>query len=94
MDKDIDYIKADIEGFEEQMLNGAKNIFTHKIKKCLLCCYHHNSSEKFFEKYLIEKDFKIEINKGFIIWPWSEPLLGEPLTAPYTRHGVMYAEKK
>ena len=93
-EKEIDFIKADIEGFEEQMLRGGSNVFQSKIKKCLLCCYHRTSAEEYFTDFLKSKGFDtIEVNKGLMIWACAEEAIGEPLKAPFTRHGVMYAEK-
>ncbi len=93
-DKNIDFIKADIEGYEERMLQGGANVFKNKLKRCLLCCYHRNSAEEYFKSFLGNSGFdKIEVNNGFMIWTWAEEVLGEPLTPPFTRHGVLYAEK-
>ena len=92
-DKQLDFLKADIEGYEEAMLKSSNETFK-KIKQVLLCCYHRANSEETFRKYLRKKGFKnIEVNERQMIWIYSESVIGIPLEAPYLRHGVLYAER-
>lgn len=93
-DKEVNYIKADIEGAEEDMLAGGKNVFSTKITQTLLCCYHKKDAEEHFRHYLKDNGFSnIDVNSGYLIWQSQEETLGIPLEAPYLRHGVMYADK-
>lgn len=91
--KEIDYIKADIEGCEEDMLDGADNIISNKVKQILCCIYHRQTSEYDINKLLIAKGFKININPHFMLFLYAESVTGIPLKAPYLRHGVLYAYK-
>ena len=93
-DKELDYIKADIEGWEEKMLFGARNILNNKVSKLLCCIYHRKDSEDFITELLKNNGFSIDINKGYIIFTPSEQVIGEPLSEPYLRHGVLYASKE
>ena len=87
-DKQVDYVKADIEGAEEAMLMGGGIVFREKIRQSLLCLYHKQSSEQDITAFLKELAFKVQVNDGYMLW-W-----GESLKPPYFRHGVVYAIKE
>jgi FkbM family methyltransferase len=73
--KIVNYIKADLEGFEIQMLEGAKNTIMHNKPKIAITTYHNKDHAKQIEKIL--KEFNPAYNfitKG--IEPWS----GGPVT--------------
>lgn len=84
--KNLDFIKADIEGFEEKMLKGGTDTFKNKIHKCLLCAYHKDDAEKHITYFLEHNGFKYDINKGFMIFSNAEK-------APYVRRGVIFGKK-
>lgn len=92
-DKEINYIKADIEGWEEAMLLGANRILNEKIKQIVLCVYHKQTSEKDITSFLTERGYNIDVNPHYMIFWYTEGFTGKPLEEPYLRHGVLYAEK-
>lgn len=83
----IGYIQMDVEGMEEQVLNGAKNILQNQNLKLSICCYHNQSDEAVFTKLLKEYNFSVTPSYGYIL------LLGQPFVEPYLRRGVLYASK-
>lgn len=86
----ITYIKADIEGAEEQMLRGASAILGSKVKRILLCAYHNNEDEK-MEKYVLNKyGFEIKTNPGYMLRISDDK---DHFIYPYIRRGVIYGCK-
>lgn len=92
-DREIDYIKADIEGWEERMLEGASEVLSTKVSRVLCCVYHRKDSEAHVSDFLKKRGFSVSINKNHMIFIYSEQVTGEPLQPPYFRHGVLYAQK-
>ncbi len=85
----LDYVKADIEGSERDMLLGGRRTFAEKIKQCLLCVYHRADDEKELSMSLQSMGFSVQTNNSYMLF------LDDPngLESPYFRHGVVYAKK-
>ncbi len=64
----IDFIKADIEGSEIRVLQGAKNILGRFKPKIAFCTYHTVNNELEIEKIILEANpaYKIYKQKGII----------------------------
>ena len=92
-DRELDYIKADIEGWEERMLEGASEVLGTKVSRVLCCVYHRKDSEARISEFLRGRGFSVSVNKNRMIFIYSEQVAGEPLRPPYLRHGVLYAER-
>ncbi|GHV51392.1 hypothetical protein FACS1894216_05360 [Synergistales bacterium] len=87
-DKRIDYIKADIEGAEEDMLKGGKTTFSNKLKGAVICAYHKQDDEQTITRYLGEYNFgKIETSDGYMIFEFDN------LQPPYLRRGLVFARR-
>lgn len=83
-DSEIDFLKADIEGFEKNMIEGGRNVFKHKLSGFLLCSYHKQDDEKYFNDNL-KNEFNLYPNKRYMFLP------GDPeQKAPYIRRGVIH----
>ena len=50
----IDYIKADIEGAERDMLRGANNVLRKFSPKLSLCTYHYHDDKQVMERLILE----------------------------------------
>jgi hypothetical protein len=88
----IDFIKADIEGAEIQLLAGAKNILsTQAPVKIILCTYHKHDDAETLNQKLVEKGFHTEFSKGYMIF--YDEMYGK-LKPPYLRRGLIRAKKK
>ncbi|MDR1291712.1 MAG: FkbM family methyltransferase [Planctomycetaceae bacterium] len=87
--KEINFIKADIEGDETNLLRGAKETLS-KAKKLqmVLCAYHREKDAEELQKELIAQNFKTEFSKRYMIFIY-DPELREP----YLRKGIIRASK-
>ena len=86
---EISYIQADIEGAEEYLLNGAKEILNeNKPIKLSICCYHKSNDEFKFTKLLEQYKFSIGYSNNYMVM-WMQ----YPLKKPYLRRGIIYATK-
>ncbi|ORU01003.1 hypothetical protein D081_0451 [Anaerovibrio sp. JC8] len=85
--KKLDFIKADIEGFELPMLEGAKTTLG-RIQTMLLCAYHKANAENDITKFLQAYGYKITTSPGYMLFYYDEEL-----DEPYVRRGVIKAEK-
>lgn len=85
----INFIKADVEGAERQLLEGCENIFkTQQKLRAAICCYHNQQDEEIFSKYMSNKGFKVEHSNGYMIY-----LEDKNFGAPYLRRGLIRATK-
>ena len=85
-EKDVSFIKMDLEGFEYKVLEGAKELLRTRDNISLaITVYHNKNDEKVVREYL--KDYDISVTEGYLMHRWEE---AEP---PYLRHGVIRAKK-
>jgi hypothetical protein len=89
IDKDINFLKVDIEGSELKLLMGAKSILSKRRNlKIVLCTYHKHNDEHIFSDLLIKNGFKINFSKGYMLF-----MEDTELTRPYLRRGLIRAQK-
>ena len=82
--KEIASLKADLEGAEQQMLEGAKMLFgAGRVAKASICTYHHPSHAGEFTKLLEGYGYEVTPAPGFI--PHWKP--------PHLLTGVIWARK-
>jgi hypothetical protein len=85
----IDFIKADIEGAEIQLLEGAQNVLsTQNNLKLLLCTYHRKDDEIRLKEILESKNFITEYSKRYMLF-----CLDKEIAPPYIRRGLIRAMK-
>ncbi len=84
-----DFIKIDVEGAEQAVLNGMEKYLETIPSKIALCTYHKAEDYSLFCKWLSGKDFKITSSKGVMIF------LNDirSLNPPYFRKGLIRAYK-
>ena len=90
--KEVSFIKADIEGAEYSMLEGGKRVLKEKVTKALICLYHSTADEKKIVDIMDEFGFKILINKGYMLLN-EDILSGKRLETFEMRRGVGYFYK-
>lgn len=93
----IDFIKMDIEGYEQAALHGAGKFLKSckKNTKFVICTYHTPVAFDEITSLICSYDgYKIEKTKGYMI---LNSLFGKPhgfFTPPYIRHGVIRVIKE
>ena len=88
-DKDLSYVKADIEGAEEKLLIGAEKTLKTKVEQILLCAYHNPRDKEAITGYLSEYGFSYNINKGYMIYSHIDRCYKFPML----RRGIIYGYK-
>jgi len=90
---EVNFIKADIEGSELELLQGAKKILQNQNDiKLLLCTYHKENDEIILKEMLEKYGFATEYSKGYMLFSYSY-LYGKELKEPYVRRGLIRARK-
>jgi FkbM family methyltransferase len=62
--KKIDFIKADIEGAERDMLRGAKNVLREFAPKLAICTYHLPDDPEVLEGIIMEANPRYRVRHG------------------------------
>lgn len=88
--KKVTYIKADIEGNEIRMLQGAVRLLESEIKKAFICIYHNSGDESKIKKIMEDSGFCIKINSGYLLMTNVDNIFQNQ----YLRHGVLFAYKE
>jgi hypothetical protein len=65
-------LKADIEGCEKAMLDGAERLQTDSFRHILLCTYHRENDYEILKAELKKHHFIIETSKGYLLWIHSD----------------------
>jgi len=85
----VNYLQADIEGTEKELLLGASYTLENSIKlKLSICCYHKQRDQAELSEFLLSKSYQISYSKGYMIM-WMQL----PCGTPYLRKGVIYASR-
>ena len=87
-DKQIDYIKADIEGSEVAMLKAGSETLRQKVSDVLLCAYHKASDEQDIMAILDDYGYEYHTSNGYMIFIYDSAL-----AAPYLRRGLIYGKR-
>jgi predicted RNA methylase len=83
------FIKADIEGCENQLLAGCERIInTSSHLQFALCTYHKQNDYEAFSRFFNNKGFHVHTSHGFMIY-----YLDNKFRTPYLRRGVIRAWK-
>lgn len=85
----IDFIKADIEGAEVDMLIGAERILKDKEVKISICTYHKKDDERYVRWILEGYGFQCEKSNGNMLFLYDEALYMDP----ELRNGIIYGRK-
>ncbi|MDR0537167.1 MAG: hypothetical protein LBH04_03850 [Tannerellaceae bacterium] len=91
--KPVNFIKADIEGAEPNLLDGCKSLLARSITsntdlKLLLCAYHNQGDEEKITECLHAKGFITEHSTGYMLY-----IIDSQLNPPYIRRGLIRATK-
>lgn len=85
--KGITFLKIDVDGFEQKVLNGAREIISGKTPlKIALCTYHKHNDEKDFRLLLENNGFTVTPAKGYMIHYYDKKI-----RKPWLRRGLLRA---
>jgi 16S rRNA C967 or C1407 C5-methylase (RsmB/RsmF family) len=88
-DKQIDFIKMDVDGGEANVFKGADKLLSGKRKmKVAVCTYHNQNDEATFTTLLTQNGFDVEVSNGFMIFYFDKNL-----APPYFRRGLLRASR-
>ncbi|GMO16669.1 MAG: hypothetical protein Pg6A_02740 [Termitinemataceae bacterium] len=94
-DKEINFIKADIEGAELELLEGGMDLLSNGMKnglrgggKLLLCAYHRYGDEQKLKEILENAGWTTEYSNRYMLFIYDEEL-----KPPYIRRGLIRAVK-
>ena len=88
--QDTLFIKMDIEGSEEETLDGMKELFRSGLNMILDVCVYHKKDSEADIRAMLDGSFKLSVNPGYMLFICE----GSGMEFPYFRHGVLRAEKK
>jgi hypothetical protein len=87
--KDITFLKIDVEGFEQKVLDGAEKFLSGNMPlKIALCTYHKHTDEEIFIPQLEKKGFEIKTSHGYMI-----PLFDKKIKKPWLRRVLIRAAR-
>jgi hypothetical protein len=85
--RDVTFLKIDVDGAEEVVLNSCKGLFEiQQPLKIALCTYHKNDDEKELSSALLDHGFTVIPSKGYMINYYDKKM-----KAPYLRRGLVRA---
>lgn len=88
-DRELTFLKIDVDGGERNLLFGFENILSHRANlKVALCTYHQHDDEHDFTKLLRGKGFSVNPSYGYMIFHYDKKL-----KAPYLRRALLRAVK-
>ena len=89
INNDITFFKVDIEGEEQNFLEGAVQFLSEaKNLRMSICTYHKQDDETIFTKYLQKFNFDVHPSKRFMIFIYDKHI-----RAPFLRRGILRCKK-
>lgn len=83
----VDFIKADVEGAEAQVVNGGVNLIKSQPNlKIAICTYHRQSDAEELDKLLKNKGFVNHFSDKYMIFHYGKTNVVKP---PYLRKAVL-----
>ncbi len=87
----VNFIKADVEGAEAQVLNGANQLIKNqKDVRIAVCTYHRQTDAQQLHELLKSKGFQNRFSDKYMIFHYGSSNVVEP---PYLRKAVLRATK-
>ena len=83
----VDFIKVDVDGAEQDLIYGAEDILSNKVKKIVICTYHKENDNRDFGIYFKKKNYQISNSNGYMLFHYID------FAPPFFRRGVLRAQK-
>lgn len=79
------FIKIDVDGDEQKVINGMRKILENNQKiKIAICTYHKQNDFKNFSSYFLNLGFKVSRSNGYMLY-----YLDKSIKFPFFRRGVL-----
>ena len=89
--KIINFLKADVEGFEMRLLKGGKKIIdANKQLKIAICTYHNQEDAEQIQEILRNQNFNCDFSNGYMLYYYGR---SNVVKEPYLRRAILRAEK-
>lgn len=89
--QEVNFIKADVEGAEAQVINGATELIKSQADlKIAVCTYHRQQDAEDLSKLLKRKGFDFSFSDKYMIFHYGKTNVVKP---PYLRKAVLRATK-
>jgi len=90
--REVNFIKADVEGAEAQVIKGASTIIEHqKNLKIAICTYHRQEDADDLDVLLKELGFSNSFSNGYMLYYYGRTNI---VREPYLRKAVLRAVKQ
>lgn len=87
----VNFIKADVEGAEAQVINGASDLIKAQTNlKIAICTYHRQTDAEDLDKLLKNKGFENSFSDKYMIFYYGKTNIVKP---PFLRKAVLRAKK-
>lgn len=91
VDQRIDFIKADVEGAEEEVLRGARRLISdQKRLKIAVCTYHRQEDADALDALLSSLGFRNSFSDGYMLYYYGR---SNVVREPYLRKAILRAVK-
>ncbi len=88
----VQFIKADVEGAEAQVLQGARNLIARQKKiRIAVCTYHRQEDAAVLEDILEKYGFKSSFSNGYMLYYYGKTNV---VREPFLRRAVLRAVKE
>lgn len=91
-DKEIECLKADIEGAEIACLMGGETVIRDKIREIAICAYHSADAEEKIKEILNRYGYETSVSPGYMVWNLNQDTKTKEASR-YLRKGLVYAKK-
>ncbi len=82
------FLKLDVEGFESDVLAGAKDLLSTTIQRAAICTYHRAEDEEILSATMRAHHFSVATSNGYMLVK-----LFDNAKPPYFRRGLIRCEK-
>ena len=82
------FLKLDVEGAEDRVLNGAEEALARPGTRAVVCTYHRHGDHERLSRSMLKRGFDVTTSAGWMLFVHDRQL--QP---PFFRRGVIYCRK-
>ncbi len=81
-------LKMDVEGAEERVLDGAREVLARPDTRAIVCTYHRHDDYAALSDKMRDLGFRVTTSRGYMLFVFARDL-----RPPFFRRGVIYCSK-